>query len=74
MGDITSDQVIGLLKICIRRKQAMILMLHSIEEHPLNDWSWHMNKFQKLCDFLISQREADNLKITTVSQLYDEIR
>lgn len=74
MGDITANQVIGLVNLCIRRKEAMVLMLHSIEEHPSDTWSWQMKKFQKLCDFLIDQIGLGNLKITTVSQLYDEIR
>ena len=74
MGDITADQVIGLVKLCIRRKQAMVLMLHSIEEHPRDTWSWQMKKFQKLCDFLVAQKGLGNLEITTVSQLYDRIR
>lgn len=74
MGDITANQVIGLVNLCIRRKEAMVLMLHSIEEYPSDTWSWQMKKFQKLCDFLIDQIGLGNLKITTVSQLYDEIR
>ena len=74
MGDITAKQVIELTKLCIRRKQAMILMLHSIENSPEDAWSWQTKKLEELCAFIKKEQSNGRLRILTVAELYKEIR
>lgn len=74
MGDISAKQVMALVTLCAKKKQALILMLHSIEDTPRDTWSWSRQKFEALCRYLAAQREAGRLDVKTVQELYELIR
>lgn len=45
----------------------LVIMLHSIVEHPSNDWEWCINSFSKLCSFLHS--DIKNIRVATIEEV-----
>lgn len=71
----TVKQVIALINMAEREQRDCVLMLHSIlkdgEANYNSMWTWDYNKFVKLCDFLVKERNANRIDIVTLRELFD---
>lgn len=72
VNDITWQQVVCLVKEAVRRKEALVLMFHSIDESS-DSWSWSNEKFIKLCDYLSNLQREGLVELCTTDYLFETI-
>ena len=70
MGDITDRQVLALVRDSVKRRGALVLMLHSVEPEPAGSdaWSWSEGKMRRLCAALETLREQGKLTLCTTME------
>lgn len=72
MRDTSVKEVMAAVKEAIRRRGAVILMLHSIEEDVSNEdnWAWKKSKLGELCDELKRLEHEGKLSLLTTIDQY----
>lgn len=72
MKDATVPQVLAVVKDCVRRRGAVVLMLHSIlDDVPGEDnWAWKKNKLEVLCKELVRLEKDGKLSLCTTIEQY----
>ena len=70
MGDITASQVLALVRDCVKRRGALVLMLHSVEPEPdrADPWSWQEEKLRRLCQALTELQDRGLLRVCTCAE------
>lgn len=76
MGDVTAAQVLTVVRDCVRRRGALVLLLHSVEPHPAEGdvWSWSEAKLRRLCDALLEMESRGVLRVCTTADQFRELR
>ena len=69
LAGITAHQVICLVKYAMFKHSDLVLMFHSIEELPDDNWSWSKKRFAKLCDFLRTAQSKKKCQVLTVENI-----
>lgn len=73
MRDTSVKEVMAAVNDAVRRRGAVVLMLHSIEEDVSNEdnWTWKRSKLEELCDELTQlQHEGKLFMLTTIDQYH----
>ena len=76
MKNTTVAQVKALVRSAVRRRGAVILLLHSIRENTAGDdnWSWRRDKLSCLCDSLSSLERNGKLRICTTAHQFEQLQ
>lgn len=70
MNDTTWKQVACLVRECIKKRGALTLMFHSIDEGS-SSWSWSPKNLIRLCDYIITlQKEGTQVDICTTRDIF----
>ena len=72
MKDATMRQVLSVVRACVRRRGALVLMLHSILEDVSGEdnWSWERAKLEALCRELKKLEQEGKLTLCTTMKQY----
>ena len=74
LKDTTWKQVASLIRECIKKRGALVIMFHSINEDSDN-WSWSSEKLIQLCNYIQNlQKKGSPVKLCTTAYLFDQIR
>lgn len=65
LGDISFEQLRALTENAVRRHASLVFMFHSIADGD-DAWTWSKDKFERLVDFLVMQRETEKIELVTV--------
>lgn len=70
LGDTTASQVLALVRDCVKRRGALVLMLHSVEPEPdrADPWSWQEEKLRRLCQALTELQDRGLLRVCTCAE------
>lgn len=76
MRDATVSQVMAVVKSAVRRRGALVLMLHSIADDALGDdnWTWGRTKLEALCRELLLLEREGKLYICNTATQYQLLR
>ena len=72
--DISFSQTKALVDIAVRRSASVAFMFHSIDNETDDIWSWHIDKFRRLCDYLNELRKKGQLELVTVQEFANRLR
>lgn len=80
----TCEEIYRLIDKCIRKKQAVVFMFHSILDNaeeistnnPDNDlpYLWNTKKFVELCDYLKSKKDSGLIDVVATESIFKMIR
>ena len=76
MRDATVKEVMAIVRSAVRRRGALVLMLHSIcesTEHEDN-WSWQRDKLVRLCESLCELEQQGKLYLCPTVVQYEQLR
>ena len=75
MKDATVKQLEAVLRSCVRRRGALVLMLHSIEaeDRDEDNWTWRQDKLERLCDTLLTLSRRGQLEVCTTAEQFDRL-
>ena len=75
MKDATVKQLEAVLRSCVRRRGALVLMLHSIEaeDREEDNWTWRQDKLERLCDTLLTFSRRGQLEVCTTAEQFDRL-
>ena len=67
MRDITPQQIRAVLRSCVHRRGALVLMFHSVDEDAAScdAWSWSKEKMQVLSAVLLAMQKQGTLALCT---------
>ena len=68
------EQVKAIIDIAVRRKEAVTLMFHSIDDKKDDTWTWDKRRFCKLIAYLLQLRNQQKIEMLTVRDLHQAIR
>lgn len=76
LKDTTVEQVCALVNDCIRKNNAITLILHSIIDDCSEEdaWSWEAKKLERLCDFLQEKQNQGSLSLCTTKELLQKLQ
>ncbi len=72
MGDVTVSQVLSVVRDCVKRRGALVLLFHSVEPSPAagDPWSWSEEKLRRLCDALLEMQARGALRVCTSAEQF----
>ena len=72
MKDATAGQVLSVVRSCVRRRGALVLMLHSIlkEVSGEDNWTWERARLETLCRELKKLEQEGKLTLCTTMRQY----
>lgn len=72
MRDATFRQVLSVIKLAVRKRGAVVLMLHSVDDRPRTDdnWTWDKKKMDALCNELVRYEQEGMLSLCTTFTQY----
>ena len=76
MGDVTVPQVLAVVRDCVKRRGALVLLFHSVESNPAKAdvWSWSEEKMRGLCDALLEMERRGVLRVCTSAEQFRLLR
>lgn len=76
MGDITVAQLLAVIRSCIKRRGALVLMFHSVEADTSqrDPWTWSVEKMKRLCAAIHSLEEQGLLTACTTMEQFQRLR
>ncbi len=76
MGDVTVPQILTLVRDCVKRRGALVLMFHSVEPQPAASdvWTWSEEKMRRLCAALLDMQERGVLRVCTSAEQFKLLR
>lgn len=76
MKDATVRQVAAAVKDAVRRRGAVVLMLHSVLDDVSGEdnWTWERKKLEELCRMLLKMEQEGKLCICTTAEQYRMLR
>ena len=76
MKDTTVSQIMSVIKSAIKRRGALVLMFHSIEQSLVDsdNWSWSKAKMQFLCEELCQLEENGRITVCTTRELFKRLQ
>ena len=71
LKDTSVNELISLIKQCVKEKGALVLMFHSIVDDVTNEdnWSWATSKFEALCDYI----KYNRITTCTTMDMYNQL-
>ncbi len=73
LADTKPEQIKGLVDDIVNRKEALVLMFHSIGGEANDPWTWDTGKFRKLCAYLLWLKSEEKIELLTVQNLVRKI-
>lgn len=80
----TCEEIYRLVEKCIRKKQSVVFMFHSILDNaeeidtcnPDNDlqYLWNTKKFIQLCDYLVAKKDEEKIDVFTTKTIFNELQ
>lgn len=74
MAGITAHQVITLIRLAVAKRANLVLMFHSIERLPDDNWGWSEKKFSQMCSFLKRMQDSQLARVVTVSEMLEQLK
>lgn len=76
MGNTSVPQVLAVVRDCVKRRGALVLLFHSVEPSPAKAdvWSWSEEKMTRLCDALLELQERGVLRVCTSAEQFRLLR
>ena len=76
MRGITARQILAVIRDCVHRRGALVLMFHSVEEEPAeaDNWSWKEAEMRRLCGAVWELEEKGQLRICTTMEQFRRLQ
>ena len=67
MGNTSVPQVLAVVRDCVKRRGALVLLFHSVDEDAAScdAWSWSREKMQVLIAVLLAMQKQGTLALCT---------
>lgn len=73
---ISVGELKAVINYAVKKRQACVLMLHSIvaDDSITDNWDYPASQFDKLCSFLANMQQQDKLQVLTSNDVYHRLK